>query len=65
VKLSKDDSKCHDYKIYIVKKGKAILVTGRVGPYGCEMSRLPYFLEPEDWHFQNTNRILDNKLGIL
>jgi hypothetical protein len=27
-----------------VKKGKAIPVTGRGGPQGCEMSRLPYFL---------------------
>jgi hypothetical protein len=27
------------------KKGKAILVTGRGGPYGCETSRLPHFLD--------------------
>jgi hypothetical protein len=27
------------------KKGKVIRVTGRRGPYGCETSRLPYFLE--------------------
>jgi hypothetical protein len=27
------------------KKGKAILVTCRGGPYGCETSRLPHFLE--------------------
>jgi hypothetical protein len=26
------------------KKGKAIPVTGREGPQGCEMSRLPHFL---------------------
>jgi hypothetical protein len=26
-------------------KDKAILVTGREGPYGCEMSRLPRFLD--------------------
>jgi hypothetical protein len=25
-------------------KGKATLVTGREGPYGCETSRLPHFL---------------------
>jgi hypothetical protein len=25
-------------------KGKAIAVTGRGGPYGCETSRLPHFL---------------------
>jgi hypothetical protein len=27
------------------KKGKAIPVTGGGGPKGCEMSRLPYFLD--------------------
>jgi hypothetical protein len=27
------------------KKGKAILVTGREGPLGCETSRIPHFLE--------------------
>jgi hypothetical protein len=27
------------------KPTKAIPVTGRGGPYGCEMSRLPHFLE--------------------
>jgi hypothetical protein len=27
------------------KKGKTIPVTGREGPWGCEMSRLPHFLE--------------------
>jgi hypothetical protein len=27
------------------KKGKAIPLTGRGGPYGCETSRLPHFLE--------------------
>jgi hypothetical protein len=27
------------------KKGKAIPVTGRGGPQGCEMSSLPHFLE--------------------
>jgi hypothetical protein len=26
-------------------KGKAIPVTGRGGPYGCETSRLPHFLD--------------------
>jgi hypothetical protein len=27
------------------KKGKAIPVTGRGGPYGCEKSRLSHFLD--------------------
>jgi hypothetical protein len=27
------------------KKAKAIPVTGRKGPWGCETSRLPHFLE--------------------
>jgi hypothetical protein len=27
------------------KKGKTITVTGRGGPYGCETSRLPHFLD--------------------
>jgi hypothetical protein len=27
------------------KKGKAIPVTGSGGPYGCERSRLPHFLD--------------------
>jgi hypothetical protein len=27
------------------KKGKAIPVTGHGGPWGCETSRLPHFLE--------------------
>jgi hypothetical protein len=30
--------------ILIVKKGKAIPITGREGLQGCETSRLPYFL---------------------
>jgi hypothetical protein len=29
----------------IKKKGKAIPVTGREGPSGCEKSRLPHFLD--------------------
>jgi hypothetical protein len=29
----------------MVNKGKAIPVTSREGPYGCETSRLPHFLE--------------------
>jgi hypothetical protein len=29
----------------IGKKDKAIPVTGRGGPYGCETSRLPHFLD--------------------
>jgi hypothetical protein len=29
----------------IKKKGKAIPVTGRGGPYACERSRLPRFLD--------------------
>jgi hypothetical protein len=27
------------------KKGKAVLITGLEGPYGCEMLRLPRFLD--------------------
>jgi hypothetical protein len=29
----------------VADKGKAIPVTGRGGPYGCETSRLPYILD--------------------
>jgi hypothetical protein len=29
----------------VKKKGKAISVTGRESPYGCETSRLPHFLD--------------------
>jgi hypothetical protein len=29
----------------VIGKGKAIPVTGRGGPYGCETSRLPHFLD--------------------
>jgi hypothetical protein len=32
------------YNIMILK-GKAIPVTGREDPYGCETSRLPHFLD--------------------
>jgi hypothetical protein len=28
-----------------IKKGKDIPVTGREGPYGCETSRPPHFLD--------------------
>jgi hypothetical protein len=34
-----------DYKKEAGKKSKAIAVTGRGGPYGCETSRLPQYLE--------------------
>jgi hypothetical protein len=30
---------------YYLSKGKAIPVTGRGGPQGCERSRLPHFLD--------------------
>jgi hypothetical protein len=33
------------YIILNDKKGKAIPVTRRGGPYGCETSRLPHFLD--------------------
>jgi hypothetical protein len=29
----------------VTGKGKAIPVTGREGPYGCETSRVPHFLD--------------------
>jgi hypothetical protein len=29
----------------VKKTGKAVPVTGREGPYGCETSRLPYFID--------------------
>jgi hypothetical protein len=32
-------------EIDIKYKGKAIPVTGREGPYGCETSRLPHFVD--------------------
>jgi hypothetical protein len=32
-------------EINTVKKGKAITVTGHGGPWGCETSRLPHFLD--------------------
>jgi hypothetical protein len=31
--------------IFVKKKGRAIPVTGREGPYDCEMSKLPYLLD--------------------
>jgi hypothetical protein len=37
-------SHCHLEMQLVTKKGKAIPVTGREGPYGCETSRLPHFL---------------------
>jgi hypothetical protein len=37
------------------KKGKVIAVTGREGPWGCEMSRLPHFL---DTQFKDSNEIV-------
>jgi hypothetical protein len=33
------------HKIIVLKKGKAIPVTGRGDPQGCETSRLPHFLD--------------------
>jgi hypothetical protein len=35
----------NDTSLYNLVKGKAIPVTGRGGPYGCETSRLPHFLD--------------------
>jgi hypothetical protein len=29
----------------LIPKGKAILLTGRGGPYGCETLKLPHFLD--------------------
>jgi hypothetical protein len=34
----------YSYYYYKGKKGKAIPVTVREGPYGCETSRIPHFL---------------------
>jgi hypothetical protein len=31
-------------KLSILKVGKSVSVTGRGGPYGCERSRFPHFL---------------------
>jgi hypothetical protein len=31
--------------MHFIKKGKVIPITGRGGPYGCETSRLPHFLD--------------------
>jgi hypothetical protein len=31
--------------VYVKVRGKAVPVTGRRGPYGCETSRRPYFLD--------------------
>jgi hypothetical protein len=31
--------------LFLKKKGKSISVTGRGGPEGCEMSRLPHILD--------------------
>jgi hypothetical protein len=36
-------SPCH--LLMKIKTGKATPVTGRGGPYGCETSRLPHFLD--------------------
>jgi hypothetical protein len=30
--------------VYLGQKGKAIRITGRGGPYGCDTSRLSHFL---------------------
>jgi hypothetical protein len=38
------------------KKGKAIPVTGRGGPWGCETSRLPHILD---------NRITDGSEVVI
>jgi hypothetical protein len=32
-------------KVFLLKKGKAILVAGCGGPSGCKTARLPHFLE--------------------
>jgi hypothetical protein len=39
----------------IDKKGKAVPVTGREGPYVCERSRLPHFLD---------NRLIDGGKAV-
>jgi hypothetical protein len=31
--------------LYMISQNQAIPVTGREGPYGCEMSRVPHFLD--------------------
>jgi hypothetical protein len=46
VELYLQSPMCSNGAVKKVKgKGKAILVTDRGGPYGCETSRLPQFLD--------------------
>jgi hypothetical protein len=37
----------NDYKVdsVMIRKGKAIPVTGRESPYGCETSKVPHLLD--------------------
>jgi hypothetical protein len=49
----------HGLKSEYKKKGKTIPVTGRRGPYGCETSKLPHFLDNrlrEDGEFVSLTR---------
>jgi hypothetical protein len=36
---------CVAYTLGYIHRGKAIPVTGSGGPLGCEMSRIPHFLD--------------------
>jgi hypothetical protein len=36
---------CATYTLIYIYRGKAIPVTGSAGPWGCETSRLPHFLD--------------------
>jgi hypothetical protein len=46
----------HNSQIHYIKEGKANLVRGRVGPWGCETSRIPHLLD---------NRLTDSGEAVV